>query len=473
MRRITGFLMKAAMAGLILVICSCIRTKTPKAEGNSIMATDSVELISKWIPRLESNPHPDARWFQQAAFGLFLHWGIVSGTEDGQALDIWVYSDEDDHGWRPPGQISAEKMAERADIFNPDDYNPDRWMKAASAAGFRYAVLTARHVMAYYLGDSEYGDWHAGHYIGRDLITPYVEACRNNNIKVGFYWYHRDWYHGWEYISYNYPFNTGPPFHNWKHEAVEYIPPMPDSVKEEVLRIANGQIHELLTKYGKVDLFWTDGIPEAFTVEDLRGLQPGAVWGRSGEYATPETWADMKMDWIKEANRRGYTWELCDIINDGTWHWSEVAEQGGMSAAEILSRLAKVRARGGNYLANIAPRPDGEMPRWFYPLCDTLAGWMETGAEAIYDISTGGPFPYPDQCARPVTVSLRAWYVFPETDPGTFDQPIVLRDVDKPASVRLLRNGEKLPYEFAGGTLTFSIPPELRTDLPDVVKIKL
>jgi len=432
---------------------------------------DSVELISKWTPRLTPNPHPDAQWFHEAAFGLFLHWGIVSGTDDGQALDIWVYSGVDDHGWRPPGQISAEKMAERADIFNPSNYDPDRWMKAANAAGFRYAVLTARHVMAYYLGESEFGDWHAGHYTGRDLIDPYVEACRNNDIKVGFYWYHRDWYHGWEYLSYNYPFDTGPPFHNWKHEAVDYIPPMPDSVKKEVLQIANGQIHELLTKYGKVDLFWTDGIPEAFTVDDLRGLQPHAIWGRSGEYATPETWHDMKMEWIKEANRRGYAWELCDIVNKGTWHWSPEAEQGGKSAAEILTYLAKVRARGGNYLANIAPRPDGEMPHWFYPLCDTLAGWMQTGAEAIYDISTSGPFPYPDQCARPVTVTSGAWYVFPDTDPVTFDQPIILRDVGKPASVRLLRNGENVPYTFSDGILRLNIPHERRTDLPDVIKI--
>ena len=476
MKKAQNLFVYLALPGALLLLISCNQNKPQGAEENPSASEDSVELTSvnalKWVPKLEPNPHPDAQWFRQAAFGLFPCWGLASGTPNGEGLEIWVYSDEDGHGWRPPGQISAEKMAERAHVFNPKNYDPDRWMKAASAAGFRYAVLTARHVIAYYPGDSDYGDFHAGHYIGRDLLAPYVEACRNNNIKVGFYWMHWDWYHGWEYINYNYPWDTGPPFHNYKHEAVDYIPPMPDSVKEEVSRIANGQLRELLTKYGKIDLLWPDGNPEGFTVEELRRLQPGAIWGRGGEYATPETWYDMKMEWIKEANRRGYQWELCDVCQDGSWHWSEKAEKSGMGAAEMLSNLAKVRARGGNYLANISPSPDGEMPHWFYPLCEQLAGWMETGAEAIYDINTYGPFPYPDQCAQPVTVTSKAWYVFPETDPETFDQPIVITDVGKPASVRLLRNKAKVPYEFADGTLTLNIPREQRTDLPDVVKIK-
>ena len=472
MKNVSRFILRIAMAGSIILLISCNQNNPQKVEDTLSEAIDSVELISKWVPSMEPNPHPDAQWFHQAAFGLFPCWGLASGTPDGEGLDIWVYSGVDDHGWRPSGQMSAEKMSERAHVFNPTNYDPDRWMKAASAAGFRYAVLTTRHVIAYYLGDSEFGDWHAGNYIGRDLIAPYVEACRNNNIKVGFYWYHRDWYHGWEYLSYNYPFDTGPPFYNWKHEAVDYIPPMPDSVKKEVNRIANGQIQELMTKYGKVDLFWPDGLPEGFTVEDLRRLQPGAIWGRGGEYATPETWADMKMEWINEANKRGYAWELCDVCQGGSWHWSEKAEQSGKSAAEILSNLAKVRARGGNYLASISPSPDGEMPHWFYPLCEQLAGWMETGAEAIYDIKPSGPFPYPEQCAQPVTVGSGAWYVFADTDPETFDQPIVIKDVKKPASVRLLRDRSKVPYEYADGTITFTIPREHRTDLPDVVKIQ-
>ena len=171
-----------ALSVVILLMISCNQKRPETAGEIPAASTESVELIPKWTPRLTPNPHPDAQWFREAAFGLFMHWGIVSGSSNGQAWDMRVYSESDDHGWRPPGQISPEKMYERAHVFNPGDYHPDRWLKAASAAGFRYAVLTSRHHDAYFLGDSEYGDWHAGHYIGRDLIAPYVEACRNNNI---------------------------------------------------------------------------------------------------------------------------------------------------------------------------------------------------------------------------------------------------------------------------------------------------
>ena len=101
--------------------------------------------------------------------------------------------------------------------------------------------------------------------------------------------------------------------------------------------------------------------------------------------------------------------------------------------------LLKVRARGGNISLTLHLSPDGEMPHWFYSLCDQLAAWMKTGAEAIYNINTSGPFPYPDQCAQPVTVGSNAWYVFLNTKPETFEQPLVIKDVEKPANMTLLQ----------------------------------
>ena len=441
--------------------------------GDKDKATNTVQLPSKWIPSMAPNPHPDAQWFGQSALGLFMHWGIVSGSSRGEAWDQRIYL--------PPGadtnkalehRISPEKMFERAKIFNPTNYHPDHWMQAASAGGFRYAVLTTRHHDAYFLGDSQYGDWHAGHYIGRDLIAPYVAACRSNHIKVGFYFSGPDWYHGHEYQSYNFPDAKKPPFYNWKHEAVESLPPMPPAVRAEIQSIALGQIRELLTKYGTVDLFWPDGGSAGFKVDEFRRLQPGAIWGRSGEYATPEGWDMMKMEYIKEANRRGYPWEFCTIGQGGSWHWSESAEKKGISAASLLDQLATIRARGGVLLINIGPRPDGEMPHWFYPLCDQLSQWMKTGAEAIYDINVTGPFPYPDQCDRPVTTTKNAWYVFPSTKPQSFTQPIEIRGVEKPASAILLRNGAEVTFEYSDRNVKLHIPRNQRTDLPDVVKLQ-
>lgn len=428
-------------------------------------------LPGKWMPSIAPNTHPDAQWFRSSALGLFQHWGIVSGSPRGEAWDMRVYTQR--NGKEIPEadllkrSIPPSQMFERAKIFNPTNYHPEHWMSAASAAGFRYAVLTTRHHDAYFLGASQCGDWHAGHYIGRDLIAPWAEACRQNGIKVGFYFSGPDWYHGHEYQSYNYPDAKQPPYYNWKHEQVASLSKMPDAVRTEAKSIAHGQLRELLTKYGKIDLLWPDGGMAGFSVSECRQLQPGMIVGRGFEYATPEGSEMMKPEFIKEANRRGYPWELCNIGHGGSWHWSERAEEHGISAASLLTQLAQVRARGGVLLLNIAPRPDGEMPHWFYPLCEQLAAWMKTGAEAIYDINVQGPFPYPDQCAQPVTVGAQAWYVFPGAKPA----PVVVKDVSKPASVTLLRNGAAVPFDFADRQLTIQLPQELRTDLPDVVKI--
>jgi len=441
--------------------------------GNKDKVTGGVELPGKWIPTIAPNPHPDAQWFRQAALGLFMHWGIVSGSPRGEAWDQRIYLKEgEDNSKALENRISPEKMFARANDFNPANYHPGHWMKAARAAGFRYAVLTTRHHDAYFLGDSQFGEWHAGHYLKKDLIAPYVDACRSNDIKVGFYFSGPDWYHGHEYQSYNFPDAKKPPFYNWKHEKVDSIPQMPEAVRKETQAITMGQIRELLTKYGKIDLFWPDGGMGAFTVEEARELQPGIIVGRMFEYATPEGWEMMKMEYIKEANRRGYPWEACTIGHDGSWHWSEKAEQNGTGAASLIQQLAQVRARGGNLLINIAPRPDGEMPHWFYPLCEELAGWMQTGAEAIYDIDVSGPFPYPDQCAQPITTSSNAWYVFPSVKPETFSQGIVIREVEKPASATLLRTGSAVPFDYANRTVTLHIPSDQRTSLPDVVKLQ-
>ena len=427
-------------------------------------------LPNKWIPRTPPNPNPDAQWFPSAALGLFQHWGIVSKSPRGEAWDMRIRLNAE--GTEASAKslqnaVSPEKMFGYAKDFNPKRYNPDQWMKDASAAGFRYAVLTTRHHDAYFLGDSKFGNWHAGHWLGRDLIKPWAEACRNHGIKVGFYFSGPDWYHGHEYQNYSFPEKKDVAY-NWKHEKVSSIPAMPPALSKERKAISHGQIRELLTNYGKVDLVWPDGGFAGFDFKEAYKLQPGMIIGRDAEYATPEGWDMMKMEYIKEANRRGYSWEFCTIGHGGSWHWSPNVETSKPTqAASILKQLAQVRARGGNLLINIAPSPEGEMPSWFGPMCAEMAEWMKTGAEAIYDINTKGPFPYPDQCKQPVTTAGNTWYVFH----SAAAPEIEINDVEKPESVTMLRTGVAIPYTHKERKLVINCPQDQRTKLPDVIKL--
>ena len=434
------------------------------------------EMPGKMMLRGERTTHPGAQWFPEAGLGLFMHWGIVSAhPETGEAWDMRVYRDHvpyDGSGtMHPPAEFF-----ELARTWNPERYDPDKWMKAAKLGGFNYAVLTTRHHDAYALWPSKFGDWHTGTYMeGRDLVKPYVEACHKNDMKAGFYFSGPSWYHGHEFQNYMFPDEDKPPFVNWRHEEVDELPPWPESLRGASRAIARGQALELLTDYGEIDLWWPDG-DFPLTVVEVRELQPQIVTNnrqdnRRGDFVTPEGSEMMAMEWLEEVNRHGWWWEYCTIGHGNSWHWSPVTDTTGWGAAAYLWSLSEIRARGGNLLLNIAPRPDGEMPPWFYPTCEEMGAWLAHSREAIYEIDVNGPFPYPDQCRWPVTVKDNTWYAFAHYAKEERQKPIEISDVDRPASVIELRTGAPLSYDYAGRKLTVRIPNEMRADMPEVVKL--
>ena len=312
--------------------------------------------------------HPDAQWFPHAGFGLFMHWGIhsVAGIQPSWAM-IKDYPAGGDPAFHPP-----EKYYALAEQFNPQRYDPDKWMAAAKRAGFTYAVLTTKHHDGYTLWPSDYGDMGTYRYLdGQDLLKPYVETCRKHGLKVGFYFSFADWNHplcpvGDVGFDYN------------KRAQFPPIEPEEDRRRFDAFyEFTMGQIEELLTRYGKIDLLWFDGVGwrdrkdlrAKETIDRIRKFQPGIVinnrWGRIGDYVTPECH-------FPEERPEGW-WETCQCTNG---HWGYNPGKPLPSAEWFLSLLAKCRAWGGNLLANIGPAPDGTMPEDFYPLCDVLAEWM-------------------------------------------------------------------------------------------------
>jgi len=142
------------------------------------------------------NPHPQAQWFPDAGLGLFMHWGIhsVEALQPSWSMikdyPFAHYPEDDD-----PNKYIGFNYYHLAEKFNPESYNPDKWFKAAADAGFKYAVLTTKHHDGYALWPSKYGNMSTRTYMnGRDLIKEYVEACRKNGLKVGFYFSQRDWH---------------------------------------------------------------------------------------------------------------------------------------------------------------------------------------------------------------------------------------------------------------------------------------
>ncbi len=153
---------------------------------NFLKSCATAPLAAAGVARAEN---PKA-WYPGAGLGLFLHWSIASVAQVELGWGLF----KDVGGKDPHPAWPAEKYLALADKFNPQNYDPDKWLRAAAQAGFKYAVLTTRHHDGYALWPSAYGNFGVKQHMGgRDLVGPYVEACRRNGLKVGFYYSPGNW----------------------------------------------------------------------------------------------------------------------------------------------------------------------------------------------------------------------------------------------------------------------------------------
>ncbi|MFC2111706.1 alpha-L-fucosidase [Bacteroidota bacterium] len=410
----------------------------------------------------ERNNHPGTLWWPEAGLGLFMHWGIVSAYEPtGEAWCVrWTQAKKDaGRHLAPPTEIWA-----MAETWNPENYDPEKWMEAASKAGFRYAVLTSKHHDGYALWDSDVALLNSGKYMNRDLLQPYVDACRNNDMKVGFYYSGMDWYYEREYMNWSFDPDI---IMNEKHEVVSSRPEHPEGFREEFKKYNAGQVNELISRYDP-DIWWGDG-GHGLPASEIRELRPGIVVnnrGDGGDHVTSEGFHMSKPKYIEVVRRNGWWWEVNSIITRGSWHYDQRTEEVNSTEA-VLYELAKTRCMGGNLLANIGPRPDGTLPDQAYRLFSEMADWMEYHSKAVFEIDGGGP--WPEKSNVPITCKDRTWYLFPRPAIGTTKEPIELYVDSKPTKVELMRNGEEIAYSYEDGLLNIVIPDNLRTTLLDVL----
>ena len=184
------------------------------------------------------------KWFMDDRFGMFIHWGLYSIPACGE----WVMSEK---------EMTVEQYQPYFEQFNPVDYQPQKWAQLAKAAGMQYAVLTAKHHDGFCLFDSALTDYKATNTkAGRDLVREFVEAFREAGLKVGLYFSLIDWHHP-DFPKYG---DRQHPMRNnqtYKDEVIDF---------ERYLKYMHGQVRELVTNYGKLDLLWFD-----FSYDDMAG----------------------------------------------------------------------------------------------------------------------------------------------------------------------------------------------------------
>ena len=458
-------------------------TETGAAGGENIF-TDTEFTGS----RDRRDVHPDSRWFPDAGLGVFFHWGISSVHGE---IDIsWGMRKNTPWDWRSmnTNKIRPSEYFALAERFNPRDYNPDLWISAASAAGARYAVLTARHHEGYALWPSAWGDFSTRtHMQGRDLLQPYVDACRRYGLKVGFYYSPPDWHYWRKFFSFTSSnwdevgpreedpevfelgkklglFSVDSPDLNEDWEPAGERP-LPDSFqKAEYAKYLRGQIEELLTRYGKIDLIWFDGTPDQgveppISQDEIRKLQPGIVINprmhRTGDFETPE--CELPSEPIP-----GW-WEVCFPWNRDGWGYS--ASEIYHPLAWMLDKYAKTRAWHGNLLINLAPDADGKLPESCYRRLEGLAEWQKKNSKALVHVDGGN---WPVDCSVPYTVKDNIWYLFMAEG---VRNAVVRRDKE-PRQVTLLSTGTPVPFAFGEGKTLVTLRPSQQSEDTSVVKLE-
>ncbi len=323
--------------------------------------------------------------WSDSRLGLFVHWGPWSQTRIGY---IWKIVEA------MPAE-EREQYFRLGDTFNPTRFDPAAWARAAREAGMKYVVFVTKHHDGFNNYDTALSDYkitspsspfarnrHA------DLTRAVVEAFRAEGLAIGLYYSHIDWHHpDGRLFSRRYP---------------QYDPENVDRHPEAWRRFAEfqkGQLRELLTNYGKIDIVWFDiSWPHAGNglvkvthpvvrkdviemVRMIRTLQPDAIFNDRGTdvyggFFTPE-------QRVPDAGLPG-AWETSITITNERGYWYKGEDVSSKTPAELVRTLVDVASKGGNLLLNVGPRPDGT---WIPGEEAALAGlgeWLQRHGESIY-----------------------------------------------------------------------------------------
>jgi alpha-L-fucosidase len=382
---------------------------------------------------------------------------------------------------KPNPYWPVEKYDALADKFDPQNYDPNLWMEAAASARMKYSVLTTRHHDGYALWPSDFGSFSTKQKLhGRDLVQPYVDACRKHGLKVGFYYSPNDWYYnppGWPNRSF--PRRDGEMHHSHPQRQglpkwVEMPPSEMQKYFDQFYVYVKGQVGELLTRYGAIDLLWWDGYdwPDGIDIhgEDMmryvHQLQPDIVQNdRYFLWGPHKPFGDFNTDFEGKnpAKKPVGAWEQCEPICGG---WSYHGENAPCKpVSHVIERLVRNRAWGGNYLPDFGPRADGTMSPKYYAFCDEMAAWMKYGGVSVFDVEAG---PYPERSDAPVTIRDSVWYVhFLSRRQAT----ATLTGVHTPKAATVLRTGQAATWKEEGERVVLALPAEPPTDLDEVVEV--
>jgi alpha-L-fucosidase len=411
------------------------------------------------------------KWYRQAKFGMFIHWGPYSLAS---VEASWPIMDP------KPGGITQIEYISLWKRFDPTRFDPNAWIDLARTAGQKYMVFTTKHHDGFCMFDSQYTDYKITNTpYGKDIVKQLSTACDERQMRLGFYYSPPDMHNP------NFRDTSEPVSVNWHGEPERPQWPL-------YLDYMQLQLTELLTRYGPVALIWFDGLNNQAKYDGRRflrlidQLQPATLVndriGVPGDYVTPEQFVpaaiptkNVHFDAVDRSVNKELKpgvppledfqlWETCMTIND-TWAYNE-NDHNYKSPRTLIRSLVEVASRGGNFLLNVGPQPDGQIQPEFQERLKAIGAWLTLNGDSIYG-STYGPIQNVEglrTTAGPKTIYL---HLFNWTPPLCAVSGVDARVL----SARLLANGLPLKFRQTEAKLEIEIPSTAPD--PDVSVIAL
>ncbi|MBX2901089.1 MAG: alpha-L-fucosidase [Cyclobacteriaceae bacterium] len=398
-------------------------------------------------------------WFQNARFGLFIHWGVYSVLADGE----WVMNTK---------QIPVKTYEKLPAFFNPTEFNAAEWVQMVKDAGMKYITITSKHHDGFAMYDSKVSDYNIVKKTpyGKDVLKMLADECRKQGIKLFFYHSQLDWHHpdyfprGFTGGSY-----TGREERGDMNKYLDYM---------------DAQLTELLTNYGDIGGIWFDGMWDkkdadwrlSQTYSLIHKLQPGTLVG-SNHHVAPYEGEDFQMfeKDLPGHNTTGFApeqkvgelpKEVCETINN-SWGFN-LRDDKNKSIKDLIQYLVKGAGYDANFLLNVGPMPNGKIQPEHVALLKQMGEWTRQYGETIYG-TRGGP------------LTPREWGV--TTLKGTkvylhilkwYDETLTLPKLGKKVmSAKLFI--DKTPVKFVENEfgLSIKVPKDKMNDIDTVIELEL
>jgi alpha-L-fucosidase len=398
------------------------------------------------------------RWFQDAKFGLFVHWGVYSVLGDGE----WVMNNR---------RIPAAAYEKLPGLFNPTEFDAKEWVALAKAAGMKYITITSKHHDGFAMFDSKVSDWDIADRTPykKDVLKMLADECQRQGLKLFFYHSHLDWHHPDYYPRGRTGRDAGRPDGGEWYRYLDYM---------------DAQLTELLTNYGPIGGIWFDGWwdrPDADwrlqkTYDLIHRLQPAALVGNN-HHKKPFPGEDFQMfeKDLPGKNTAGFNedseigelpLETCETINN-SWGFN-LNDPRHKSTRDLVHYLVRAAGYGANFLLNVGPMPNGRIQPEFVARLQEIGRWLERNGESIHG-TRGGP------------VTPRSWGVTTQKDDTVYVHLLDWEDValalpplpGKVASARMLVGGKPVTWREDEAGVVLRVPKVDRDELDTVVVVEL